>query len=88
MQDTYRPNERMTQVMYLDGIVEAMTQVEALRLAATQVDPADLTGQDVLEKGFRQIKDFSTGGILATNVTYGAGDRREWTRSGSAGPER
>jgi branched-chain amino acid transport system substrate-binding protein len=74
MQDTYRPNDRVTHVMYLCGIVEAMTQVEALRLASLEVDPAELTSVDVLEKGFQQIKDFSTGGILISNLTYGPGD--------------
>ncbi len=74
MQAKYRPNDKVTHVMYLCGIVEAMTQVEALRLASTQVDPAKLTSADVLEKGFQQIKDLSTGGILVTNLTYGPGD--------------
>ena len=74
MQDTYRPNDKVSHVMYLCGIIEAMTQVEALRLASLEVNPADLTSQDVLEKGFQQIKDFSTGGILITNLTYGPGD--------------
>ena len=60
--------------MYLDGIIEAMTQVEALRLAATQANPAELTSQDVLEKGFWQIKDMNTGGITVSNFTYGQGD--------------
>lgn len=74
LQDTYRPNNKNGNVLYLDGIVEAMTQVEALRLAAMQVDPAELTSQDVLEKGFWQIKDLSTGGITISNLTYGEGD--------------
>jgi hypothetical protein len=74
MQDTYRPNDKVTHVMYLCGILEGMTQVEALRLASLEVNPAELTSQDVLEKGFHQIKDFSTGGILITNLTYGPGD--------------
>ena len=74
MQDTYRPNKKVSHVMYLCGIIEAMTQVEALRLASLEVNPADLTSQDVLEKGFHQIKDFSTGGILITSLTYGPGD--------------
>jgi hypothetical protein len=74
LQDTYRPNDRNGNVMYLDGIVEAMTQVEALRLAAMAVNPAELTSQDVLEKGFWQIKDLSTGDITITNLTYGQGD--------------
>jgi len=60
--------------MYLDGIVEAMTQVEALRLAATQVDPSKLTAEDVLKKGFWQIKDLDTGGIFISPFTYGEGD--------------
>jgi hypothetical protein len=74
LQDTYRPTDKVAHVMYLCGIVEAMTQVEALRLASLEVDSAELTSADVLEKGFQQIKDFSTGGILITNLTYGAGD--------------
>ncbi|MCX8032200.1 MAG: ABC transporter substrate-binding protein [Thermoleophilia bacterium] len=60
--------------MYLDGIVEAMTQVEALRLAAMQVDPSKLTPEDVLKKGFWQIKDLDTGGIFISPFTYGEGD--------------
>jgi hypothetical protein len=51
-----------------------MTQVEALRLASIQVGPDKLTPADVLQKGFHQIKDFSTGGITISNLTYGAGD--------------
>jgi branched-chain amino acid transport system substrate-binding protein len=74
LQDTYRPNDRNGNVMYLDGIVEAMTQVEALRLAAMAVNPAELTNKDVLEQGFWQIKDLSTGDITISNLTYGQGD--------------
>jgi ABC-type branched-subunit amino acid transport system substrate-binding protein len=74
MQEKYRPSDKVSHVMYLCGIVEAMTQVEALRLASEQVDPAQLTSADVLEKGFQQIKDFSTGDILITNLTYGPDD--------------
>ncbi len=74
LQDTYRPNDRNDNVMYLDGIVEAMTQVEALRLASMAVNPAELTSQDVLEQGFWQIKDLSTGDITISNLTYGQGD--------------
>ncbi|MBN1321532.1 MAG: ABC transporter substrate-binding protein [Thermoleophilia bacterium] len=74
MQDTYRPNDRVAHVMYLCGIIEAMTQLEAMRLASMEVDPAELTSADVLEKGFRQIKDFSTGGILVDGITHGPDD--------------
>ncbi len=74
LQETYRPDKKNGNVMYLDGVIEAMTQVEALRLASMAVDPAKLTSIDVLEKGFRQIKDMSTGGITVSPLTYGEGD--------------
>lgn len=73
LQDTYRPNNRNTNILYLDGLVEAMTQVEALRLASLEVDPAKLASADVLQKGFWEIKDFDTGGICASTLTYGEG---------------
>lgn len=72
LQAKYRPDKKVSNVMYLDGIIEAMTQVEALRLASTQVSPDKLTAIDVLQKGFQQIKDFSTGGITITSLTYSA----------------
>jgi hypothetical protein len=74
LQETYRPTEKVGHIMYLDGIVEAMTQIEALRLASLEVNPADLTSADVLTKGFQMIKDFDTGGITVTKLTYGADD--------------
>jgi branched-chain amino acid transport system substrate-binding protein len=74
MQETYRPNNKNTNVMYLIGYTEAMTQIEALRLASLEVDPAELTSEDVLTKGFWQIKDLSTGGVHINNLTYGDGD--------------
>lgn len=60
-------------VLYFDGIVEAMTQVEALRLAYLAVGPK-MTSEDVLKKGFWQIKDMDTGGIFISPFTYGEGD--------------
>ncbi len=60
--------------MYLDGIIEGMLQVEARRLAYLAAAPAELTSADVVQKGFWQIKDFGTGGLLITNLTYGEGD--------------
>jgi ABC-type branched-subunit amino acid transport system substrate-binding protein len=75
LQDKYRPDKKVTHIMYVDGIVEAMTQVEALRLAIDSGIPANaLTPKDVLEKGFYQIKNMSTGGITNTPLTYGPGD--------------
>lgn len=73
LQETYRANNKNDNVMYLDGIVEAMVQMEALRLASLEVNPAELTSQNVLEKGFWQIKDLSTGGITGSALTYGQG---------------
>lgn len=73
LQTRYRPNDRVTHIMYLHGLVEAMLQVEALRLASMVVPAADLTPQDILENGFYQIKSFSTGD-LAPPLTYGPGD--------------
>ncbi len=74
LQDTYRKDKKNDNVMYLDGIIEAMTQIEALRLAAAAGDPAKLTPQDVLEKGYWQIKDLSTGGISISPYSYAKGD--------------
>jgi len=57
--------------MYAGGLIEAMTQVEALRLAmlATPVDK--LKPVDVLENGFFKLKNFDTGSLTATPLTYG-----------------
>jgi hypothetical protein len=74
LQDTYRPDDPVTHIMYLHGVVEAMIQVEALRLAMLQVPAEELTPVDVLEYGFYMIKDLSTGGITSTPLTYGPGD--------------
>jgi hypothetical protein len=63
-------------IMYVDGIVEAMTQIEAQRLAliATGKSPDELEAVDVLEYGYYQIKDLSTGGITGSPLTYGPTD--------------
>ena len=74
LQDTYRPNNRNTNIMYLDGVVEAMTQVEAHRLACLEVDPKNLTSVDVLQKGFWQIKELDTKGICPNVLSYSEDD--------------
>jgi hypothetical protein len=75
LQDKYRPNDPVTHIMYVDGVIESMTQVEALRLAmASGISADQLTPKDVLEKGFYQIKNMSTGGLTNTPLTYGPGD--------------
>jgi ABC-type branched-subunit amino acid transport system substrate-binding protein len=75
LQDAYR-TDRVTHIMYAHGIAEAMTQVEALRLALinTGKAPDELTPVDVLEYGFYMITDLDTGGITSTPLTYGPGD--------------
>jgi hypothetical protein len=60
--------------MYPHGVVEAMIQVEALRLAMQETPAGELTPVDVLEHGFFQIKDLDTGDITSTPLTYGPGD--------------
>jgi len=51
-----------------------MVQVEALRLAMLEAPADELKPVDVLEYGFYQIKDFDTGGITSTPLTYAPGD--------------
>jgi len=74
LQDKYRTGKRITHIMYEAGVLEAMIQVEALRLAMQKVPFEKLTRRDVLEQGFFQIKNLPTGGISSTPLTYGEGD--------------
>ncbi len=76
LQERYRPTEKTDHIMYAHGVVEAMIQVEALRLALdrTGKSPDDLTTHDVLYEGFFQIKNLDTGGIIPTPISYAVGD--------------
>jgi len=74
LQDKYRTGKRVTHIMYEAGVLEAMIQVEALRLAMQKVPFDKLTPRDVLEHGFFQIKNLETGQISSTPLTYGKGD--------------
>ncbi|MGQ9646942.1 MAG: ABC transporter substrate-binding protein [Thermodesulfobacteriota bacterium] len=74
LQKKYHPGKRVTHIMYEAGILEAMIQVEALRLAMLEVPFEKLTRRDVLEKGFFKIKNLDTGKISSTPLTYGEGD--------------
>jgi len=74
LQDKYRTGKRITHIMYEAGVLEAMIQVEALRLAMKEVPFEKLTPRDVLEKGFFEIKNLPTGKISSTPLTYGPGD--------------
>jgi hypothetical protein len=71
LQAKYRPDKKVTHVMYTGGLIEAMIQVEALRLAMLSKPVAQLKPVDVLENGFFQLKNFDTGGLTATPLTYG-----------------
>ncbi len=73
LQDKYRPGNEVTHIMYLAGMVEAMLQTEALRLAMLQVPADELKPVDVLEYGFYQIKNLSTGD-LTPPLTFGPSD--------------
>lgn len=73
LQDKYRKEKKITHIMYETGIIEAMTQVEALRLAMQKVPLEKLTPRDVLEQGFYKIKNLNTGDLSSTPLTYGEG---------------
>ena len=71
----YRPDEAEDMhIMYPHGIVEAMIQVEALRLAMLEVPADQLTSADVLNYGFYMINNLDTGSIIPTPITYGPDD--------------
>jgi len=74
LQDRYRPDNKITHIMYEHGMVEVMVQVEALRLAMLEVPVEELTPVDVLEYGFFKIKNFDTGELTGAPLTYGPGD--------------
>jgi ABC-type branched-subunit amino acid transport system substrate-binding protein len=74
LQDKYRTGKRVTHIMYEAGVLEAMIQVEALRLAMQKVPFEKLTPRAVLENGFFKIKNLPTGDISSTPLTYGPGD--------------
>jgi hypothetical protein len=73
LQDKYRPNKRATNINYAGGLIEAMVQVESLRTAMQQTPLEKLKPVDVLNNGFYKIKNFSTGDLSATPLTYGPG---------------
>jgi hypothetical protein len=73
LQKKYHPNKWVNHIMYMGGFIEVMTQVEALRLAMQKKPLEQLKPIDVLNDGFYQIKNFDTGGISSTPLTYGPG---------------
>jgi ABC-type branched-subunit amino acid transport system substrate-binding protein len=73
LQKKYRPNKPEHNTMYMEGLAEVMTQVEALRLAMEKTAPEKLKPADVLNNGFYQIKNLDTGGLTNTPLNYGPG---------------
>jgi hypothetical protein len=73
LQNKYRPDKRSTHIMYVGGMLEAIIQVEALRLALKEVPFEKLTRADVLNRGFYKIKNLETGGLSSAPLTYGPG---------------
>jgi branched-chain amino acid transport system substrate-binding protein len=73
-QEKYRPDNKVTHIQYVGGILEAMMQIEALRLAMTKTPVGKLTPKDVLENGFYMIKNLDTGGLSASPITLAKDD--------------
>ncbi len=73
LQNKYRPTKRATHIQYVGGMLEAMVQTEALRLALQKVPFDKLKPADVLNHGFYQIKNLETGGLSSTPLNYGPG---------------
>jgi branched-chain amino acid transport system substrate-binding protein len=73
-QKSSHPGKFVNHIMYQGGFLEAMIQVEALRLAMEKVPFEKLTPAAVLENGFYRIKNLPTGDISSTPLTYGPGD--------------
>ena len=71
MQDKNRPTKKITNISYVGGMIEAMTQVEALRLALQQMPLEKLKPADALNQGFYKIKALNTGDLSSTPLTYG-----------------
>jgi len=74
LQKKYRSDKRTPNIVYIGGLIEAMTQVDALRLALKEVPFEKLTRAEVLNHGFYKIKNLDTGGLSSTPMTYGPGD--------------
>jgi len=73
LQKKYHPDKWVGHIQYMGGMLEAMIQTEALRLALQKVPFDKLKPADVLNHGFYQIKKLDTAGISSTPLTYGPG---------------
>ena len=72
LQKKYR-GKHVDSNVYLGGLIEVMTQVEALNLAMKAMPVDKLKPEDVLREGFYKIKNLDTGGLSSTPLTYGPG---------------
>ncbi|OGP52964.1 MAG: hypothetical protein A2Y65_05310 [Deltaproteobacteria bacterium RBG_13_52_11] len=72
-QKSSHPDKFVDHIMYEGGFLEAMIQVEALRLALKEYPFEKLKPFRVLYSGFYKIKNLDTGGISSTSLTYGVG---------------
>ena len=73
LQKKYHPSKWVSNSTYMGGMLEIMTQVEALRLAMLQTPLEKLKPVDVLNNGFFKITSLDTGGISAIPLTYAPG---------------
>jgi branched-chain amino acid transport system substrate-binding protein len=73
LQKKYHPHKWVSHSQYMGGFLEAMIQVEALRLAMQKTPLEKLKPVDVLNNGFYQIKNLDTGGISSSPISYGPG---------------
>jgi hypothetical protein len=71
LQKKYHPQKFASHIQYMGGFLEAMVQVEALRLAMQKTPFEKLKPVNVLNDGFYQIKNLNTGDISSTPLTYG-----------------
>ncbi len=70
IQKKYHPDKWVSHSLYMGGMVEAMTQLEAIRLAMQHTPLEKLKPADVLHNGFYKIANLDTGGITSTSLTY------------------
>jgi branched-chain amino acid transport system substrate-binding protein len=70
IQKRRHPDKFVNDGTYFTGLLEVMTQVEALRLALETFPVEKLTPQIVLEHGFYRIKNFEAGGLPDSPLTY------------------
>jgi len=73
LQKKYHPSKWVVSTQYMGGIIEVMTQIEALRLAMLETPLEKLKPIDVLNNGFFKIRNLDTGGMSASPLTYGPG---------------